>query len=330
VGGTVWIPVGAEDDHAGDGRARVMPRVVLDGAAGKQLVWATNVGILLREKAALNARSAETGTVGNELQLAGALGWLVLDRRMQLGPELALGTVFDDGRLFTQAGTHFEALAAASYQVGGSGLRVGGGLGGGIVRTAGTPDFRALLRVAYAPAPAVETSDDEEPEAIVTPEPVAAVTAEPEPVPPPPAEAAPAEPASEPAPLPPVVPPPAVVEAKPSEPPALGEIEPLYFSVGQTTPKDIAALDRAAELLAAHPELTEIRVDGHSDDVGDAAYNQQLSHRRARQVADVLRAHGVPEDKIQIKAWGATRPAMPGQSAAARMRNRRVEITHTP
>jgi hypothetical protein len=328
LGATVWIPVGAEDDHAGDESARVMPRVVLDGAAGEHVVWASNVGVLLRDKASLNQRSAETGTVGNELQIAGALGFLVLDRRLRVGPELALGSVFDDGRLFTQAGTHLEALASANYRLGTSGLQIGGGLGGGIVRTAGTPDFRALLRVAYAPTPAASLSDEEEPEVVVAPELVVAA-APPEAAPPPPAVPEPA-PAVPPPPPPPVAPPAAVVEAAPPSTAPLGAIDPLYYAIGQVTPKDPSALERVAQELAAHPEVSQIRVEGHSDDSGSPEYNQQLSRQRARHVADVLAQHGVPADKVEIKAYGSSRPAIQGQSSAARTRNRRVEIAHTP
>jgi outer membrane protein OmpA-like peptidoglycan-associated protein len=64
-----------------------------------------------------------------------------------------------------------------------------------------------------------------------------------------------------------------------------------------------------------------IRVTGHTDAHGSAAYNRALSLRRARAVAAVLRA-----GRVRIVAAGESRPVASNRVAAGRARNRRVEI----
>jgi len=70
-------------------------------------------------------------------------------------------------------------------------------------------------------------------------------------------------------------------------------------------------------------------LEGHTDDVGEEQYNMGLSARRARSVYDYLRAKGISEARIGTIAMGESEPIMPGQSAAARSKNRRVVIRKT-
>lgn len=71
---------------------------------------------------------------------------------------------------------------------------------------------------------------------------------------------------------------------------------------------------------------TYIEVVGHTDDVGDDAYNQELSEERATAVRDYLVQHGVDANKIY--AWGAgeSMPVASNTTAEGRTQNRRVEI----
>lgn len=85
------------------------------------------------------------------------------------------------------------------------------------------------------------------------------------------------------------------------------------------------SLDRVADFLEAHPERTAT-VEGHTDDVGSDAYNQQLSERRANAVADYLRSRGIDDGRIDAIGFGETRPLVANESASARQQNRRVEI----
>lgn len=77
-----------------------------------------------------------------------------------------------------------------------------------------------------------------------------------------------------------------------------------------------------------------VQVAGHSDSIGDPAYNLSLSEQRAKAVESELRdaLKGTPL-QIQAKGYGETRPIAPNEKdgkddPAARAKNRRVEITY--
>lgn len=79
-------------------------------------------------------------------------------------------------------------------------------------------------------------------------------------------------------------------------------------------------------VLKANP-LVRIRVDGHTDSDGAAAYNQALSERRASAVRDYLISAGLDADRLEVKGFGESNPAVPNDSAGNKRRNRRVEFT---
>ncbi|MBI6919558.1 OmpA family protein [Pseudomonas monteilii] len=69
-----------------------------------------------------------------------------------------------------------------------------------------------------------------------------------------------------------------------------------------------------------------VRVDGHADSSGKAAYNQQLSERRAQSVAKALVGVGMPAQNIQRRGLGSTQPVADNRTSAGRTENRRVSI----
>lgn len=73
----------------------------------------------------------------------------------------------------------------------------------------------------------------------------------------------------------------------------------------------------------------EIRVAGHTDDVGDVAYNKALSERRAKAVKDYFTSKGIEEGIIAFDYFGESRLLKPQFDATSRQWNRRVEITLT-
>jgi len=89
-------------------------------------------------------------------------------------------------------------------------------------------------------------------------------------------------------------------------------------------------LDQVAQTLQAYPS-TLIDVYGHTDSTGSDAYNQSLSERRARSVADYLIARGVQPVRIATQGYGESRLLVnPERSEADRQANRRVEIRIVP
>ena len=71
-------------------------------------------------------------------------------------------------------------------------------------------------------------------------------------------------------------------------------------------------------------------VTGHTDNTGSAAYNQDLSERRAWAVTSVLREAGVSSSRVRTVGAGESQPIATNQTAAGRQQNRRVDITITP
>ncbi|NIF26154.1 OmpA family protein [Pantoea sp. Tr-811] len=69
-----------------------------------------------------------------------------------------------------------------------------------------------------------------------------------------------------------------------------------------------------------------VRVDGHADASGKAAYNQQLSERRAQSVARALVGVGMHEQNIRTRGLGSTQPVADNRTSAGRTENRRVSI----
>lgn len=88
-------------------------------------------------------------------------------------------------------------------------------------------------------------------------------------------------------------------------------------------------LQAVARSLLNYPNTT-VQVVGHTDNTGSAAYNQDLSQRRAQSVASVLQANGVPGGRIVAFGRGEDQPIASNLSVAGRAQNRRVEIIIRP
>jgi outer membrane protein OmpA-like peptidoglycan-associated protein len=81
--------------------------------------------------------------------------------------------------------------------------------------------------------------------------------------------------------------------------------------------------------LVSYPS-SNIEVVGHTDDVGAAAMNMDLSQRRAYSVANVLVGAGVPPSRVSTYGRGEDQPIASNQTAGGRAQNRRVEIIIRP
>jgi OOP family OmpA-OmpF porin len=85
-------------------------------------------------------------------------------------------------------------------------------------------------------------------------------------------------------------------------------------------------LEEVAQYLNRHPGLT-VTVEGHTDSRGSAAYNQQLSVKRARNVAAYLTEKlGVDQSSIKVRGYGEERPVASNKTAQGRQQNRCVQI----
>ncbi len=85
------------------------------------------------------------------------------------------------------------------------------------------------------------------------------------------------------------------------------------------------SLVRVATILNQFPEM-KIRVEGHTDNIGRAEYNLELSQRRAQAVHDFLDAQGVAAARMSVEGFGLTRPVADNDTPEGRQRNRRVDL----
>jgi outer membrane protein OmpA-like peptidoglycan-associated protein len=156
-----WIPTGGNGSTAGDTGLRAMPKVVVAGLE-RHIQWSLSVGLMYRNTATLPGVPAGSpgATVGPELNIGAAVAWADLDRRFSVGPEASLSTVITDGYAFQKSFTSLEMLLGGYYNIAKQ-VNVGAAVGVGMLREPGTPDARALLRVAYAPmsGPAPKDTD---------------------------------------------------------------------------------------------------------------------------------------------------------------------------
>ncbi len=104
------------------------------------------------------------------------------------------------------------------------------------------------------------------------------------------------------------------------------------FDRAELKPEATATLADIAEVLAFY-EGAPVSIRGHTDDVGDDTYNDDLSRRRAQAVADgVVEGHDVDRASLDVSGAGEAQPvapnALPGgaDNPDGRAQNRRVEV----
>lgn len=104
--------------------------------------------------------------------------------------------------------------------------------------------------------------------------------------------------------------------------------EKVHFALNQATiePASYGLLDQVAAAILAHPEVSRVRIEGHTDGQGSTTYNAKLSQQRADAVRSYLARKGVDPARLRSVGFGSERPLRPGDSDAAHEANRRVEF----
>lgn len=380
LGAQVWLPTGEKESYAGDGKWRLQPHALVAGDVG-MLTYAARLGFDYR------ARQEDFGgaPIGNQIVFAAAAGIRTLEGgRLVVGPELFGTTVTDDA--FGKRTTPLEGILGAHYGVTRD-VRLGAGVGAGLTRGYGSPEFRALLGVDWMPAVATDRDgdgildeDDRCPDVKGRPASPDNENGCPLVTPPPP----------EPAPLPPPPPPSdrdhdgilddddacpeeagprrddpktngcpdrdrdkdTVLDKDDACPDEPGQPDPdpkrngcpkAFVQSGQikildqvkfkTASSDIEGgkdsqdvLEAVLGVLKAHPEITKVRVEGHTDDRGSAAMNKKLSADRAASVVTWLSTHGIDKGRLTSKGFGPDKPIADNKTDEGRRQNRRVEF----
>jgi outer membrane protein OmpA-like peptidoglycan-associated protein/tetratricopeptide (TPR) repeat protein len=102
----------------------------------------------------------------------------------------------------------------------------------------------------------------------------------------------------------------------------------IYFDFDKATfrTESYTELNKLERMMAENPNI-KVEIAGHTDNIGTAAYNMQLSQRRAEAVKDYLVKKGIDPRRITAKGYGKTRPlASNDDEKEGRELNRRVEF----
>lgn len=104
----------------------------------------------------------------------------------------------------------------------------------------------------------------------------------------------------------------------------------IFFDFDKATlrKESTGELVRLQTLLSETPAL-RLEISGHTDNVGNASYNKDLSQRRAKTVVDYLVGKGISKDRLTFAGYGDTQPVAPNNSKANRQQNRRTEFKVT-
>ena len=91
------------------------------------------------------------------------------------------------------------------------------------------------------------------------------------------------------------------------------------------TAESSSVLDQVIEVLRQRPKA-RAAIHGYTDNRGSDVFNQRLSERRAKAVADYFVAHGISADELSSKGFGKASPVAPNDTPDGRAQNRRVTI----
>lgn len=104
----------------------------------------------------------------------------------------------------------------------------------------------------------------------------------------------------------------------------------LFFDTGKSDLSWIAMHQLDAVVLEILRDDTvtkvEVLIEGHTDQVGSASYNEKLSMARAKAVADYMVNGGIKSDLIETRALSKGDPLVDDQDATGKAQNRRVKV----
>lgn len=97
------------------------------------------------------------------------------------------------------------------------------------------------------------------------------------------------------------------------------------FDKASLKPGGVRAVNKLAQFMQEYPDRN-IMIEGFTDSVGPADYNEKLSRRRANSVRQALVNKGISSSRIRIRGYGEKYPVASNNTEAGRQQNRRVEV----
>jgi outer membrane protein OmpA-like peptidoglycan-associated protein len=107
------------------------------------------------------------------------------------------------------------------------------------------------------------------------------------------------------------------------------QLSGIYFNTGSALllPESQPALRRIAQVVR-QSKVPVLEIQGHTDNIGTAQYNQELSQQRAEAVRQALVSQfGIPAGRLTSRGFGFSRPVDTNDTVVGRAHNRRVEMT---
>ena len=361
LGAEVFLPSGSTSSYNGDGKPRFLPRVLFAGEAGP-LAYSARLGFMVRGR----DEDFLDGRIGNEIVYGASVGTWLADHRVLVGPEIYGTTVVSDGRAFDRRTTPIEILLGTHIDVGGNlrvgagaGTSIAPGYGAAKARALLSLEW---VPGEAQPEPPPPPPPDRDGDGVPDTEDACGWAAGPKsndpaqngcPPPVTPAPCPPPPPAPE---CPTCADPdrdkdgitneadacPDQAGAADTDPKKNGcpkafldkgliKIrEQVRFRTGSAViepGKDSQdVLEAILAVLKEHPEIEHLKVEGHTDDRGDAAKNKTLSKARAAAVVSWLVKKGIDASKLSSEGVGADRPLESNATEDGRAANRRVEL----
>jgi OmpA-OmpF porin, OOP family len=339
-----WLPTGLRSQFTSDGPLRVAPQMLVAGEAGP-LAWGARTAVVVRGRDDRYAGAS----LGSELFAAIGAGLRTRGDRLVIGPELQASSVLAE--LFEKKTTPIELLGGAHWEVT-HGFRIGAGVGLGLTQGFGSPRVRGLFAIEWTEHIVTPTLDRDgdgiNDDVDACPREAGIFDEDPArngcPPPPIPQEDADGDGVFDTEDACPTV---AGVRTKdpmtngcpPNAPRPLAIVTKDQIRIGEeirfaTDSADLlgesdAVLGAVKKILDEHPDIRKVRIEGHTDAVGDPAYNEELSARRAASVTQWLTGHGIDAARLESKGFGSRRPIDTNETEEGRARNRRVVFTIT-
>jgi OOP family OmpA-OmpF porin len=108
---------------------------------------------------------------------------------------------------------------------------------------------------------------------------------------------------------------------------AMTVLNNIFFDFNQfeIKPRSISELDEVVRFLNENPKV-KVEISGHTDNVGNENYNQQLSLKRAQSVVNYFSSKGIAAARLTQVGLGSKKPIKPNDSEENRQVNRRIEF----
>jgi OOP family OmpA-OmpF porin len=97
------------------------------------------------------------------------------------------------------------------------------------------------------------------------------------------------------------------------------------FDSAEILPASAQTLQRGLQILRDNPDV-RVEIGGHTDNVGQAAYNRRLSQQRADAVKTWLVQNGIEDARLTTRGYGAAQPVASNDTPEGQAQNRRIEF----